>query len=182
MAWTRGRELGKGSTAAVSVAEFSGEILAVKSSNCRFLQREMEIMSTLSSPHIVGYKGFDVRMERNELCYNLFMEYVPGGTVADEICRRNGRLDEQTIRAYTCQILRGAEYLHSNGVVHCDIKGSNILISDENGAKLADFGCAKRADCERNDGVSVSGTPVYMAPETARGEEQGFEGRGGPRN
>ncbi|CAM8903603.1 unnamed protein product [Rhodiola kirilowii] len=176
MAWTRGRELGKGSTAAVSVAEFPGEILAVKSSNCRFLQREMEIMSTLSSPHIVGYKGFDVRMERNELCYNLFMEYVPGGTVADEICRRNGRLDEQTIRAYTCQILRGAEYLHSNGVVHCDIKGSNILISDENGAKLADFGCAKRADCEQNDGVSVSGTPVYMAPETARGEEQGFEG------
>ncbi|CAM8993920.1 unnamed protein product [Rhodiola kirilowii] len=181
MAWTRGCEIGKGSTATVSTATvstavFSGEILAVKStklSNSKFLQREKEILSTLTSPYVVGYKGFDVSKERNELYYNLFMDYIPGGTLADEIRRR---MDEQTIRAYTCQILRGAEYLHSNGVIHCDIKSSNILISEENGVKLSDFGCSKRADCESNDdAISISGTPVYMAPETARGEEQGTE-------
>uniref|UniRef100_A0A7N0RJW2 Protein kinase domain-containing protein n=1 Tax=Kalanchoe fedtschenkoi TaxID=63787 RepID=A0A7N0RJW2_KALFE len=183
MAWTRGRQIGKGSTAAVSVAtsgDFPGEILAVKSaefSKSQFLQREKEILSALSSPHIVGYKGFDIsKGESNELYYNLFMEYVPGGTLADEIRRRGGRMDEQTIRAFTCQILKAAEYLHSNGVSHCDIKGSNILISEEHGAKLADFGCSKRAGGrESNGAVSVSGTPVYMAPEAARGEEQGPE-------
>uniref|UniRef100_A0A7N0RIQ3 Protein kinase domain-containing protein n=1 Tax=Kalanchoe fedtschenkoi TaxID=63787 RepID=A0A7N0RIQ3_KALFE len=181
MAWTRGRELGKGSTAAVSVATsggFSGQILAVKSaelSKSEFLQREREILSALSSPYVVGYKGFDVSKESDELYYNLFMEYVPGGTLADEIRRRGGRMDERTIQAFTSQILKAAEYLHSNRVAHCDIKGSNILIIEEHGAKLADFGCAKRVDDCENGAVSISGTPIYMAPETARGAEQGPE-------
>lgn len=65
---------------------------------------------------------------------------------------------------YTRQILQGVEYLHSKGLVHCDIKSKNILIT-ETGAKIADFGCAKWETEE----VSTGGTPMFMAPEVARG-------------
>lgn len=186
MAWTRGYQIGKGSTAAVSTAVRGREILAVKTSEfskSHFLQREKEILSNLTSPYVVGYKGYDVSKERNELYYNLFLEYVSGGSLADEIRRRDGLLDEQSIRSYTCQILRGVEYLHSNGITHCDIKCSNILITEQNEIKLADFGSSKTAarssgntsTVSSNDAVSVSGTPIYMAPETARGEVQSYE-------
>lgn len=106
------------------------------------------------------------------MLYNVFMEYVPGGALSDEIRRRGNRLDEDWIRLYTRQIVLGLEYLQFNGLVHCDIKSENVLIR-EDGAVIADLGCAKSV--HGNGGGSVfSGTPVFMAPEVARGEEQGF--------
>lgn len=47
-------------------------------------------------------------------------------------------------RRFSSQILSGVEYLHSKGIVHRDIKGGNILVSDAGVAKLADFGCSKQ--------------------------------------
>lgn len=106
------------------------------------------------------------------MLYNVFMEYVSGGALSDEIRRRGSRLDEERIRLYTRQILLGLDYLHGNGVVHCDIKSENVLIR-EDGAVIADLGCAKSV--QGGGGGSVFyGTPVFMAPEVARGEEQGF--------
>ncbi|RZC65703.1 hypothetical protein C5167_009397 [Papaver somniferum] len=99
------------------------------------------------------------------------MEYVSGGTLTEAIQEQKGKLDEFSIKSYTGEILRGLNYLHSNGLVHCDIKGRNILIG-ENGAKIADLGCAKWMD-EVSNSSRISGTPVFMAPEVARGEEQG---------
>lgn len=104
--------------------------------------------------------------------YNLFMEYAPGGTVTDAIRNHGGRLEESAIGYYTRQIVQGLEYLHSHGLVHCDVKGRNILIS-EDGAKIADFGCAKWLD-KVEGAAPIGGTPMFMAPEVARGEEQGF--------
>lgn len=101
--------------------------------------------------------------------YNLFMEYATGGTLHDEIQRHGGSLDESLIAFYARQILQGLDYLHSNGLVHCDIKSRNILIT-ETGAKIADFGCAKW----EGGAVQSGGTPMFMAPEVARGENQGF--------
>lgn len=114
--------------------------------------------------------GFDVTYENNNPMYNLFLEYVPNGTLSDTIKKQGGSLDESTIQFYTNQILKGLNYLHSNGLVHCDIKPQNVLIG-KNGAKIADLGCAKMVE----DGSKFSGTPVFMAPEVARGQEQGFQ-------
>ncbi|CAL9115325.1 unnamed protein product [Musa acuminata var. zebrina] len=174
-AWRRGRIVGRGASATVSVAASlsSGEIFAVKSaelSSSEDLQREQRILSSLDSPYVVSYFGFEVG-----LCYDLFMEYAPGGSMSDEIKKRGGRLDELNIRSYTCDLLRGLAYLHSNGVVHCDLKSQNVLICSVGRAKIADFGCARRADEEDKDGggrVQPRGTPMFMAPEVARGEEQ----------
>ncbi|XP_039049560.1 mitogen-activated protein kinase kinase kinase 18-like [Hibiscus syriacus] len=172
MDWTRCRTVGRGSTATVSVAtvNHSGHVFAVKSSELSLsesLRREQSILSTLSCPQIVAYKGCDTSFENGKLLYNLFMEYAPNGTVTDAIQRHGGGLDEATVRSYTRGILSGLEFLHGIGIVHCDIKGRNILVTDD-GVKIADLGCARKAD------GSISGTPLYMAPEVARGEQQGF--------
>ncbi|KAI3753369.1 hypothetical protein L2E82_25421 [Cichorium intybus] len=174
MGWTRGPVLGRGSSAAVSTAtSTSGEVFAVKSmefAQADSLRKEQHFLSTLKSPYVVNYKGCDITKEDGKMMYNLLMQYMPFGSIIDVVNGRNGGgLKSSEIVRYTREIVRGLEYLHSSGVVHCDIKGRNVLI-DEIGAKIGDFGCAKLAD----EVVPVSGTPMFMAPEVARGEEQGF--------
>ncbi|KAJ0045097.1 hypothetical protein Pint_04088 [Pistacia integerrima] len=179
MEWRRGPVIGRGSTATVSLATVvpSGEHIAVKStelSKSEFLQREQNFLSKMNSPYIIKYGGFSVTEET----YNLCMEFAPGGSLFDEIQRHGGRLNEQRIKFYTSQILKGLNYLHMNGLVHCDIKSKNILIGKDGFAKIADLGCAKfveKFDDNKNFAVSeFCGTPVFMAPEVARREEQGF--------
>ncbi|XP_060189626.1 mitogen-activated protein kinase kinase kinase 18-like [Lycium barbarum] len=179
MDWTRGHTIGHGSSAAVSVAKsrWSDDVFAVKSvelSQSQFLQKEQKILSQLWSPYIVTYKGYDVTKENDKFMFNLMMEYMSDGTLTDEIQKQGGRIKEQLIGYYTKQILQGLEYIHSKGIAHCDIKGRNILLG-KTGAKLADFGCAKWIDPAERDGGAepIGGTPMYMAPEVARGEEQG---------
>ncbi|XVE50693.1 hypothetical protein DITRI_Ditri01bG0183700 [Diplodiscus trichospermus] len=184
MEWIRGPAIGRGATATVSLATAipSGELFAVKSTElCQsmFLQRESYVLAKLSCPYIVKYKGCDVTNETTDNpTFNLCMEYVAGGTLSDEIQRVGGRLDEEKVIFYSEQILHGLSYLHVKGVAHCDIKSQNILIGEE-GAKIADLGCAKliaEVGSDERFGLSAfSGTPAFMAPEVARGEEQGFE-------
>ncbi|KAK4714148.1 hypothetical protein R3W88_020055 [Solanum pinnatisectum] len=179
MDWIRGHTIGHGSSATVSAAKsrFSGEVFAVKSvelSKSQLLQKEQKILSELSSPYIVSYKGYDVTKEKDKLIFNLMMEYIPDGTLSDEIRKQGGRINEPLIGYYTKQVVQGLEYLHSRGIAHCDIKGQNILLS-KTGAKIADFGCSRWVDPADRDGGAepIGGTPMFMAPEVARGEEQG---------
>ncbi|KAI3675621.1 hypothetical protein L1987_85212 [Smallanthus sonchifolius] len=178
MNWTKGPTVGCGSTATVSLATtVTGDHIAVKStelSSSSFLQKEQQFLSKLSSRYIIKYMGFDVDYVDHVPMYNLLMEYAPGGSIADVIKEEGGCLDECLIRSYTRQILLGLDYLHSNNLVHCDIKCSNILVC-EDGVKIGDLGCAKLADYDgKYTSSEFSGTPVFMAPEVARGEEQGF--------
>ncbi|CAH8264489.1 unnamed protein product [Arabidopsis lyrata] len=179
MEWTRGRILGRGSTATVYAATChnSVEILAVKSSELHrseFLQREAKILSSLNSPYVIGYRGSETKRESNGVVtYNILMEYAPYGTLTDAAAKNGGRVDETRVVKYTREILRGLEYVHSEGIVHCDVKGSNVVLAEKGEAKIADFGCAKRVDQEFES--PVMGTPAFMAPEVARGEKQGKE-------
>ncbi|XP_055823627.1 mitogen-activated protein kinase kinase kinase 18-like [Solanum dulcamara] len=184
MNWTRGHIIGHGSSAAVSAAKsrFSGEVFAVKSvelSKSQLLQKEQKILSQLRSPYIVSYKGYDVTEEKDKLMFNLMMEYMQEGTLSDEIRKQSGWINEPLMGYYTKQILLGLEYLHSRGIAHCDIKGQNILLG-KTGAKIGDFGCSRWIDPTERDGgraasstEPIGGTPMFMAPEVARGEEQG---------
>ncbi|CAG7892513.1 unnamed protein product [Brassica rapa] len=172
--WIRGPIIGRGSTATVSLAiTNSGEFFAVKSaefSSSAFLEREESILSSLSSPYVVKYIGSNTTTENDTLTYNLLMEYVPGGSIHDLIKNSGGKLPEPAIRSYTRQILKGLMYLHGLGIVHCDLKSQNVMIGGET-AKIADLGCAKMAG---NGSLEFSGTPAFMSPEVARGEEQSF--------
>ncbi|KAK1258893.1 Mitogen-activated protein kinase kinase kinase YODA [Acorus gramineus] len=188
--WTRGRTLGRGSSAVVSLASDrrTGSLFAVKSADLPrsgHLQREFHILSSVSCPRVVSCLGDEVTFDAGGApIYNLFMEmeYVPLGTISDEIRRRGGRLDERDIRRHVSDVLRGLDHLHASGIVHCDIKGANLLLveeeeeeeSDGGGAlatKIADLGCARLVDDD--EFRPISGTPAYMAPEVARGDEQG---------
>lgn len=173
--WTRGSAIGRGSTATVSIAtaHSSGEIFAVKSAelaHSQSLQREERILSQLNHARIVSGAGAGVTTENGREFFNLYMEFVAGGSLSDAIRRAGGRLEEAEIQSYAREILEGVAYLHSKRLVHCDIKGRNVLVGSE-GAKIADLGCARMVDAA---GGAVSGTPLFMAPEAARGEEQGF--------
>ncbi|CAL9213776.1 unnamed protein product [Arabidopsis halleri] len=184
MNWTRGKTIGRGSTATVSAATCykSGETIAVKSAEfhrSEFLQREAKILSSLNSPYVIGYRGCEITREPfynngEATTYNLLMEYAPYGTLTDVAIKNGGFIDEARVVKYTRQILLGLEYIHSSkGIAHCDIKGSNVLVGENGEAKIADFGCAKWVESELTE--SVKGTPVFMAPEVARGERQGKE-------
>ncbi|KAI4341020.1 hypothetical protein MLD38_025796 [Melastoma candidum] len=177
MDWVRGRTIGRGSAATVSLATCcsSGQAFAVKSaevSQSESLRNEARILSALDCPHVVGYRGCDVTPEEapdGPLLFNLLLEYAPGGSLSDVI-RKQHRLEEAEIARYARQIAMGLDCLHSRGIVHGDLKPTNVLIGLGDRAKIADFGCAKMVE---EASARISGTPMYMAPEVARGEEQG---------
>lgn len=182
MEWVRGKTIGHGSFAAVSLAKPTNQnsklpsLIAVKScgvSHSDSLEKEGLVLQQLQDcPQIINCYGDSVTIENNEKLYNLALEYASGGALSDKV--KSLRLSENEIRKYTCSILKGVEFIHGNGFVHCDIKLDNILLVNENGkenAKIADFGLAKRANLI-NTRYEVRGTPMYMAPETVMGGEQ----------
>lgn len=177
MAWTRGPTIGRGATAAVSLATTpAGDLFAVKSTDLAssaLLRNEECLLSRLFSPYIIRCLGSDITHDAHQSVYNLFLEYSAGGSLSDLIRKQGGSFDEKSIRFYAHQLLLGIEYLHRNGLVHCDIKAQNILIGSD-GLKIADFGCAKWAESSGFGAGAFSGTPAYMSPEVARGEEQSF--------
>ncbi|KAG2600061.1 mitogen-activated protein kinase kinase kinase 17-like [Panicum virgatum] len=170
----RVRTLGRGASGAVvwlASDEASGELLAVKSARAAGaaaqLRREGRVLEGLSSPHIVPCLGARAAAGGE---YQLLLEFAPGGSLADEAARRaGGRLAERDIRAYAGDVARGLAYLHGRSLVHGDVKARNVVIGADGRARLTDFGCARPADSAR----PLGGTPAFMAPEVARGEEQG---------
>ncbi|KAL6846306.1 hypothetical protein ACP4OV_023754 [Aristida adscensionis] len=189
--WQRGPVIGRGATATVSVAmdRATGEVFAVKSvemASAGVLRREQSVLCALSSPYVVACLGSGVSSSSaaadgsgsGRASFDLFLEYAPGGSLADEIKRRGGRCEEPLIRRRARDILRGLAHVHAAGVAHCDVKGRNVLLAADGRAMLADFGCARwTAAAEQwqhgGNAAAIRGTPVFMAPEAARGEAQG---------
>ncbi|XP_022753608.1 mitogen-activated protein kinase kinase kinase 18-like [Durio zibethinus] len=195
ISWTRGKCLGKGSFGNVSLAinESNGTVFAVKSvdlatclpNQLESLGNEIRILRSLSSPYVVEYLGDDVTTcDSPTTSYrNLHMEYLPGGTVADVtmIKRRLAYMDESILRWHTRCLVSALKYVHGEGIVHCDVKGKNVLVGpDFTSVKLADFGSAieirkESAGDKCRSLITPRGSPLWMAPEVMRGEYQGPE-------
>ncbi|XP_062181148.1 mitogen-activated protein kinase kinase kinase 17-like [Phragmites australis] len=170
---TRLRTLGRGASGAVvSLFAAGDELLAVKSAGGAVggeqLRREGGIMASLCSPHVLPCLGFRAAAGGE---YQLLLEFAPGGSLADEVERNGGHLEEGAIRAYAADVAKGIAYLHGESMVHGDVKARNVAIGADGRAKLADFGCARRVGSKG----PIGGTPAFMAPEVVRGEEQGPE-------
>ena len=97
------------------------------------------------------------------------------GSLADRI-RRLGRLSVEEALLITAQIAKGFEAAWEKGIVHRDIKPANVLIDTHDRVHLADFGLAKLVHADSDESAltrasHIVGTPLYLSPEQARGEE-----------
>ena len=172
-----GDELGSGAVGRVFVAhdQTLGRDVAVKLlspdadavTRQRFV-REARTAAKLHHPNAVAV--YDTG-ESDGQPY-LVMELVRGQTLADLI-ERHGQLEIDEVVAITAGVLQGLEAAHRAGMVHRDVKPGNVLLPDEGGVKLSDFGIAKALDDESADvtmaGV-LMGTPTYLAPELLVGD------------
>uniref|UniRef100_A0A7N8XZC7 Mitogen-activated protein kinase kinase kinase 3 n=1 Tax=Mastacembelus armatus TaxID=205130 RepID=A0A7N8XZC7_9TELE len=184
--WRRGKLLGQGAFGRVYLCYDvdTGRELAAKqvqfdpgspetSKEVSALECEIQLLKNLHHERIVQYYG--CLRDHNEKTLTIFMEYMPGGSVKDQL-KAYGALTENVTRKYTRQILEGMSYLHSNMIVHRDIKGANILRDSAGNVKLGDFGASKRLQtiCMSGTGIrSVTGTPYWMSPEVISGEGYG---------
>jgi len=177
-----GDELGRGASGKVyrGLDTQTGQHVAVKQVSLERLKpadissimTEVELLKSLNHENVVRYLGsFQTRHH-----LYIVMELVEAGSLSSIIKNAHfGPFPESLVAVYIDQVLRGLVYLHTQGVVHRDVKGANILTTREGLVKLADFGVAARmgednmntSKCEDVDGdhEQPAGTPYWMAPE-----------------
>ncbi|QUH20886.1 Stk1 family PASTA domain-containing Ser/Thr kinase [Alkaliphilus sp. B6464] len=128
-------------------------------------RKESQAAASLSHPNIVNV--YDVGEEDG--VYYIVMEYVDGKTLK-ELIKEKGKLSKGEILDFTRQIALALKHAHSNHIVHRDIKPHNILVTEDNRAKVTDFGIALAATSSTitNTG-SIIGSVHYFSPEQARG-------------
>ncbi|XP_019182871.1 PREDICTED: mitogen-activated protein kinase kinase kinase NPK1-like [Ipomoea nil] len=187
MDWVRGEMIGHGSFGKVSLAVPASQTSAavppaamvVKSclaSSAASLLNERIVLEELQGcPEIIRCFGGGYSVEKGEKLYNVLLEFASQGSLADKVKNSDDRrLSEFEARRYAKGLVRGLTFVHKSGYVHCDIKLQNILLGDDGGVRIADFGLAKRdREGVRNSGFELRGTPMYMSPEMVAGGEQG---------
>jgi eukaryotic-like serine/threonine-protein kinase len=169
------REIGRGGSGTVHLAhdEVLGRQVAIKRIGTmpgsddverERAEREARLAAALNHPHVVSV--FDLVDEADVRW--LVMEYVDGETLSERV-RRAGPLPAEDAASLLCQTADALVEAHSRGIVHRDVKPSNILISGAS-AKLSDFGIARSEnDASLTQTGLVTGSPAYLAPEVASG-------------
>ncbi|MFV3404804.1 protein kinase domain-containing protein [Pseudomonas sp. NY15463] len=170
-------EIGQGAMASVYLAtqrslerkvalKVMAASLAADPTFCERFLREGRTLARLAHPNIATIHDIG----NVDALYYMAMEYLPSGTLKERIAA--GLSPEQGL-AYVRQIAQALGYAHAQGLVHRDVKPANILFRADGTAVLSDFGIAKSLD-DRTQftqaGFAV-GTPSYMSPEQARGQE-----------
>jgi serine/threonine-protein kinase len=128
--------------------------------------REVEIAAKLEHRNIVPVHDYG----QHEGQPYIIMRYMNGGSVDDLL--RSGPLDVDKILDIIEQVAPALDYAHSKNVLHRDLKPSNILMDDDGGAYLTDFGIARILSEQPGSTITtqgVVGTPSYMSPEQAQG-------------
>ena len=148
-------------------------VLESKDAVARFYQ-EVKVAAKLTHPNIVH--AYDAG-EHHGFHY-LVMEYVPGYDLS-EVLSQLGQVPLPMALDYLKQACKGLDYAHRKGVVHRDVKPSNILLSEEGEIKILDMGLARISDSSFNQAMTqltttgqVMGTVEYMSPEQAEDTRQ----------
>jgi serine/threonine-protein kinase len=128
------------------------------------LLREPRLLASLNHPNIVTI----LTAEKQENVFFIVMEFVPGQTL-ESIIAQEGALDLGRALDYTCQICNAVDHAHRHGVLHRDLRPSNVLVADSGLVKVADFGTSRFLEIAAH-GTTVIGSPPYMAPEQFHGK------------
>ncbi|XP_075035478.1 serine/threonine-protein kinase PLK1 [Mixophyes fleayi] len=179
--YLRGRFLGKGGfakcyeiTDLASRVVFAGKIvpktMLLKPHQKDKMTMEIAIQRSLAHKHVVGFHGF---FEDNDFVY-----------VVLELCRRRSLLElhkrrkavtEPEARYYLRQTILACQYLHSNKVIHRDLKLGNLFLNDDMDVKIGDFGLATKVEFDGERKKTLCGTPNYIAPEVLGKKGHSFE-------
>ncbi len=127
------------------------------------LLREPRLLATLDHPNIVAI----TTAEKQDDLFFIVMEYVDGDTL-EALIGVDGALDVDRAVDYSMQIGKAMEYAHGQGVIHRDLRPSNVLVSASGTLKVADFGTSRFLEIAAR-GTTVIGSPPYMAPEQFQG-------------
>lgn len=181
--------LGKGACATVwkAVQQSTGNLIALKLARAKSVSdsiyhrfsREIYLMKQLNHPNIAKVYDADVN-DQSGYCA---MEYVDGSTLEKYI--RTEQLPVRQILSIIAKVCDALEHAHQHGVVHRDLKPTNILINPQGEPILVDFGLGKSLfrnfeppdDPSRSIEGMVIGTPLFMAPEQAQGHVELVDGR-----
>jgi serine/threonine protein kinase/beta-lactam-binding protein with PASTA domain len=167
--------IGSGGMADVFCAEDQqlGRKVALKLLHRRFasdpefverFRREASSAAGLSHPNVVAV--YD-RGEWDGTSY-IAMEYLPGRTLKDVI-RQEAPIEPVRAIDFTLQILKAARFAHRRGIIHRDLKPHNVMVDDEDRARVTDFGIARAGASDMTETGSIIGTAQYLSPEQAQG-------------
>ncbi|KAJ2784697.1 kinase that interacts with cdc31p [Coemansia javaensis] len=149
----RGRDTETGRTVAIKILSLDND------EDFGDMQREINLLSQLHSPHIAQYYGSFIESSRMWI----IMEYASGGSIHKLM--RAGPIEEKYTSSIMHGVLLALDYLHSSGIMHRDVKAANVLVTDEGVVQLCDFGVARQVMQASAKSYSFVGTPYWMAPE-----------------
>ncbi|KAG7239928.1 hypothetical protein INR49_003660 [Caranx melampygus] len=160
-------KIGEGSTGIVCIAtvKTTGKLVAVKKMDLRKQQRrellfnEVVIMRDYHHENVV--EMYNSYLVGDELW--VVMEFLEGGALTDIVTHT--RMNEEQIATVCLSVLKALSVLHTQGVIHRDIKSDSILLTHDGRVKLSDFGFCAQVSKEVQRRKSLVGTPYWMAPE-----------------
>lgn len=125
---------------------------------------EVSLLRRLNHPNICGYKESFLSKNKDSLC--IVMEFCDGGDLSDVITRAKNQLfRESKILHYFVQMSLGLQFMHSNRILHRDLKTQNIFLLGNGRLVLGDLGICKVLEGTTDFAKTCIGTPYYMSPE-----------------